>query len=94
MACAVDEIPGKLFPPNRINFWIVPFAARRLMLRAFILVSQIFAPLFLLLLLNLFWYYLMWRIMIRSVSSRCYRLLSRLSLQLRPLLTRAPFRPL
>lgn len=28
---------------------------------------QIFAPLALLLLLNLFWYYLMWRVLIRAV---------------------------
>ena len=29
---------------------------------------QIFAPLFILLLLNLFWYALMWRVMIRAVK--------------------------
>lgn len=31
---------------------------------------QVFTPLFLLLLLNLFWYYLMWRIMIRSIRGK------------------------
>lgn len=52
-----DKIPSytRFWQPEH-GWWLVPWMR-----------YQIFAPLFLLLLLNLFWYYLMWRILIRAL---------------------------
>lgn len=53
----LDQVPSHTLEWNpEKGWWLVPWMR-----------YQVFTPLFLLLLLNLFWYYLMWRIMIRSI---------------------------